>query len=397
MRFGPLLAPVGTGIGEVTAWFQFDRWIPSTFNLDIRAWPEDPLPFGFDILGIVAQGLVSGRLNLAQEDMILRITGDLTGYDTEITLDAQELAAGEYRTVSTANDQVLTDIIIRTGRKVEFLWPTADFPILRAHADLGTDVRVISDSVSGRFSLIGDVDLRSGELFYFQRSFYIREGVLSFNENEIQFNPRLTARAEIRDRTDDGPVTISMIVDNAPLLSFTARFESTPPLSQFEILSLLGQNMTNASAERGSDSWAFFNSLADMGAQFQLIRRMERTVRDFIGLDMFSVRTQVLQNALLQFTGIRDPVDRIGRVGNYFDNTTVFLGKYIGADMFAQVMLSTRYNENKIDWWGIELEGDIGIELRGPLFDIRWNVIPLHPENLFIDDVSFTLTWRRSF
>jgi hypothetical protein len=40
------------------------------------------------------------------------------------------------------------------------------------------------------------------------------------------------------------------------------------------------------------------------------------------------------------------------------------------------------------------LEPEIGIELSSPLFDIRWNVAPLHIENMFIDDMSFTLTWR---
>jgi hypothetical protein len=396
MRFGPLVTPVGAGMGEVSGWFRFDRWIPNTFNLDIRVEEDRSIPFGLDIMGIMAKGIVSGTLKLHMADMALRVTGDLTGQNTEITLDTQEISSGVYRNNVEPNIPVLTDITIRTGRKVEFLWPTAEFPILRAHADMGSSINVTSDSVSDRYTVTGDVNLRSGEIFYFQRSFYIREGTLSFNESESRFEPLITVRAEIRDRTDDGPVTIVMFVDNAPLPSFTARFESTPPLSQVEIFSLLGQNLTNTPTESGSDIIALLNSAADVAAQFQVIRRLERQVRDLLRLDMFSVRTQVLQNAFLQFTGLRDPVDRIGRVGNYFDNTTVFFGKYIGTNMFIQAMLSTRYNENKLDWMGIELEGDIGIELHSPLFDIRWNVVPAHPENMFVDDVSFTLTWRRS-
>jgi hypothetical protein len=397
MRFGPIYTPVKDGFGEVSGWFRFDRWVPNTFNLDIRVAGDDGIPFGLDIMGVLAEGIVSGYLNLSMEDMIFRITGDLTGQNTEITLDTQEISTGVYRNPPAGNVPVITDISITTGRKVEFLWPTADLPLLRAYADVGSKIRIVSDTVTDRFTVTGDVNLRNGEIFYFQRSFYVRQGVLSFNENEIQFDPRLTVRAEIRDHTEDGPVTISMFVDNAPLKSFTARIESSPPLSQFEILSLLGQNVTSTTAESGSDSIAFLNSTADIFAQIGVIRRMERRLRDFIGLDMFSVRTQVLQNAFMQFTGWRNPVDRIGRVGNYFDNTTVFLGKYFGSNMFAQLMLSTRYNENKLDWWGIEFEGDLGIELHSPLFDIRWNIIPLHLENMFVDDVTFTLLWRKSF
>jgi hypothetical protein len=397
MRFGPVRTPVGNGFGEVSGWFRFDRWVPNTFTLDIRVAEDDSIPFGLDIMGVLAKGIVSGHLNLSMEDTILRINGNLTGQNTEITLDTQEISTGVYRYPPADNVSVITNISITTGTKVEFLWPTADFPLLRAYAEVGSRIRIISDTVTDRFTVTGDVNLRNGEIFYFQRSFYVRQGVLSFNENEIQFDPRLTVRAEIRDHTEDGPVTISMFVDNAPLKSFTARLESNPPLSQFEILSLLGQNVTSTTAESGSDSIVFLNSAADIFAQIGVIRRIERRIRDFIGLDMFSVRTQVLQNALMQFTGWRNPVDRIGRVGNYFDNTTVFLGKYFGSNMFAQFMLSTHYNENKIDWWGIEFEGDLGIEMHSPLFDIRWNIVPLHFENMFVDDITFTILWRKSF
>jgi hypothetical protein len=398
MRFGPLRAPVGSGSGEVLGWFRFDRWIPNVFNLDIRSAAENPIPFGFDIMGIMARGLVSGSLNLAMADYNLRVTGNLTGHDAEITLDTQELSARQLRPRPGRRVTVTTDIAIQTGRKVEFLWPSADLPILRANADIGTGIRISSDNVTGRYTVSGDVDLRSGEIFYVQRSFYIREGLLSFNENEIQFDPRISVRAEIRDRSDDGPVTISMIVDNAPLKSFTARFESNPPLSQIDILSLLGQSITGASAESGGNLLqSAFLASTDVLAQFSVVRWVEQQVRNLLGLDMFSIRTQVLQNWVLQVTGLRDPVDRIGGVGNYFDNTTVFLGKYFGPDMFGQSMVSLRYDENQPNWGGLTFEWDFGIELRGPLFDIRWNFTPSHWENMFINDLSFTLSWRRSF
>jgi hypothetical protein len=65
--------------------------------------------------------------------------------------------------------------------------------------------------------------------------------------------------------------------------------------------------------------------------------------------------------------------------------------------MFTQLMLSLRYDENKVSMGGLSFEPDIGIELRSPLFDIRWNFVPLHPENYYVSDQSFTLMWRWSF
>jgi hypothetical protein len=411
MAFGPIPARVGSGAGTASGWFRFDRWIPNIFSLDITVPQESSIPFGVDMMGIMAKGSTWGRLNLSMEDYILTVTGDLTGHDTEITLDTRQLASGQFGTFNTTSKvSVVADINIHTGRKVEFAWPFAELPLVRTYADVGSSVRITSDVASGRYSVVGDVDLRSGEIFYFQRSFYIREGMLVFNENEVQFEPRLTARAEIRDRTDEGPVTIRMIIENAPIMDFTARFEADPSLSQFDIFSLLGQNLTGIPlGDDGSGGQrAFLSASSDILAQFNVVRRFERHIRDFLRLDMFSIRTQVLQNAVFQATGLQNPVDRNGGVGNYFDNTTVFLGKYIGSNMFAQAMLSLRYDENQTEigalsakglslGGGLYLEPDIGLEIRGSTFGVRWDFIPRHLENMFIDDHSFTLTWRWSF
>jgi hypothetical protein len=427
MNFGPLGAAVGKGRGTITGRFRFDRWIPNIFSIDIDVGPETPIPYGFDISGFLAHGDASGRLNLSMEDMIFSVSGALTAQNSEISLDTNKInnaaLADPYADLLFP---VLVNLDVTTGNKVEFVWPNTDFPILHAYAAQGTRVEVSSDSISRRFSINSDVKLRSGEIFYFERSFYIRDGSLTFRENEVQFDPLISARAEIRDRTNDGPVTISLIVDNAPLLSFTARLESSPPLSQMEIFSLLGQNIAGSNIDENTGTIQrdfLLNTSADILAQFQVVRRAERLTRDFLHLDMFSVRTQFIQNALFDALGIFDytaprgyssryptvsgnyqqPVDRNGGVGNYFDNTTVFLGKYIGRGMFVQSMLSLRYDAYPDNLGGfrigenLSIEPDISIELDGPLFDIRWDFIPLHPENLFVSDNSFSLIWSWSF
>jgi hypothetical protein len=414
MRFGPVNAPCGEGYGEVTGVFRFDRWIPGALDINIRALPGSPIPFSLDILGVLAAGNASGTLGIALEDHTLTVTGDITGDDTEITLDTRQIASASDSSGPEAEDplSVVTDFTIKTGRKVEFLWPNSNMPILRANAAAGTVIRIESDSESGRFSMNGDVGLKSGEIFYIQRSFYIRNGVLSFNENEIRFDPRITVRAEIRDRTDDGPVTISMIVDNEPLMSFNARFESSPPLSQIDILSLLGQGLSGETPqEDGQAVNMILSSATDVLSQFLGLRRIERTMRDFLGLDMFSFRTQIIPNT---YSIVRNSIGGIDAFGNFFDNTTVFAGKYLGPDMFVQGMLTLRYNDLIDPAGGLSeglyrmnkdafalgpllLEPDIGIELHSPLFDIRWNITPMHPENLFISDTSFSLTWRFVF
>ncbi|GHV81934.1 hypothetical protein AGMMS49991_04920 [Spirochaetia bacterium] len=408
MHFGPLTTQVEKGRALVSGRFRFDRWIPNTYDLDIRAQPGMPVPVAVAIQGINAHGNASGTLTIANADSILRITGNLTAEDMEITMDTdtEEISSDEQSRASSNITPLLVDISVKTGRKVEFIYPNTKFPILRAYPAMGTGVRITSDTIAARYSVDGDVALKSGEVFYFQRSFYIRDGILSFNENEIQFDPKLTVKAEIRDRNDDGPVTISMIVDNAPLTSFTPRFEANPALSQFEILSLLGQNFSGAATGVG----AVFTAVGDVANQVFISRKLEAAGRWLFRADMFSLRTQLILNAVSR---IWNPVTTFGTFSNLLDNTSVSLGWYIGTDMFVQGMLSLRYddflNPNEgftttnrgLQWGQYIFEPDIGIELNSPWFDIRWNVSPrvgqMDVEKMFINTMSFSLTKQWTF
>jgi hypothetical protein len=401
MRFGPVATVVGKGTGTVTGWFRFDRWIPNIFSLDIAVPRDTPIPYAFDINGFTAKGDAAGNLNVSMENLIFDISGDLYANNSELGINSEEII-----NVQGANPfagalfPFVVNLTINTGPVVEFFYPTARFPILRANPEMGTRLRVTADSLSQQYSINSDIKIRSGEVFYFERRFYIRSGTLTFRENEIRFEPRLTARAEVRDRTDDGPVTISMIVENAPLLSFTARFESNPPLPQMEIFALLGHSITGAQSDENSSSLqrAFLNSGSELLAQYIIGRQLEQQIRNFMKLDMFNVRTHVLQNAFYMQAGLMpQPVDRTNMVGNYFDNTTVFGGKYIGQDMFVQGMLSMRYDANNTSFGGITLAPDFGIELQNPLFSIRWDFNPTHPENWFVNDNSVTLTRTFTF
>jgi hypothetical protein len=399
MRFDHVAAECGKGMGMISGQFWLEKWIPTSFSLDITVLKDRPLPFSFDIGGVLARGTASGTMKIGMTDLVLNVSGDLIAQETEISLNAAEIAASQREDAwGDLTIPVVTDIGITTGKKVEFLWPTREFPMLQAYADMGAKARIYANSLDRSFTFTGDVKLRSGEVFYFERSFYIRNGILSFKETQNQFDPRITVRAEARDRSSTGPVTISMVVDNAPLQSFTARFESSPALSQIEIFSLLGQNFVGSARDDGSVSNPFLASSVDLLAQSAVLRRVQGALRNFLHLDMFSFRTQFIQNAAFSFIGLQDqPVDRIGWVGNYFDNTSVFVGKYIGSEVFTQAMLSLRYDDKKRTFGGYTIEPDLGIELQSPLGNIRWNLVPTHPENWYINDCSFTISWNFSF
>jgi hypothetical protein len=404
MSFEPVLTSVGTGEAFVTGSFYFDRWVISDYNLNIEASVNKPVPYAVDVVGISASGLASGTISLTLNDASnLSITGNITGSNSTITMDMlspEEQQAAIDALAGNGDVIVQTDLTIRADKKVEFLWPNKDNPVLRATADAGDSFRITGDTLSGKSSMVGNIGLRGGELFYFQRSFYIREGELVFRENEINFDPHISVVAETRDLSDEGQVTISIIIDNQSLLSFTPVIQSSPPLSQVEILSILGNTMTG-SVDEETDRYIrpFLASTTDVIAQFLLIRRVETRLRDLLHVDMFSARTQALQNAI--FATMFTPEEREGQTTsawNYFDNTTLFVGKYITQNMFVQSMVSTVYDRNQIENNGLSFNVFLGIELSSPLFDIRAEMSPdiLNTQDLWIPATSISLrrTWR---
>jgi len=411
MTFGPLVATVGSGSASSSGWFQFENWIPVIIGLDINIPRGTPIPYGFNMSGFTATGETSGHLIISVDSInnLLELKGDLFTNETELGLNMQDFS-GNFEIEDNNRMPSIVDLRITVGTMVEFVWPAIN-PIIRANPELGTVINIYSDTQNGQFSLNSDARIRMGELNYFDRSFFIREGIIVFREDQNQFNPLITARAEIRDRSDTGPVTIIMIIDSQPLLSFEPRFESRPGLTQLEIYSILGQNFNNF---QGNDSWdmaqrIFLTSSADILTQlvansgtltqFMFFRQVERQIRDMLRLDMFSVRTRLLHNMVIfGATGFgNDPVDRNYGVGNYFDNTTVSMGRYIGRDIFIHGTLRLRNDESRSSFGGLLFEPDIGIEFNTPYVNIRWDFFPSHFQNFWVNDHSITLSWSMSF
>jgi hypothetical protein len=404
MSFGPVVLAAGSGGGTVDGWFLFENWAPVNIGLELSIPKESPVPYDFNIAGFLANGNASGDLNVLIDvnDSMIELSGALFTNDAEMGLRMDEI--GRFSDVEYHS---VVEISVTTGSMAEFIWPNTGSPILRANPENGTVFHVFSDTQAGQFSLDGNVKIRSGELYYFDRNFYIRQGNIVFRENERQFDPRLSARAEIRDRAESGMATISMIIENQPLFSFEPRFEANPTLTQLEIYSILGQNLNDIQGYENTDMAQRFLlasttdiltqvvANSDVFGQIVFVRQFEKQIRDILHLDMFSVRTRFLQNAVV--SGVMSPIDGSNRVGNYFDNTTVFIGKYIGQDMFVQGMLKMKYDENSNLFGGLVLEPDIGIELQSPFVNIRWDFFPNHPENWWVNDNSITLSWSKYF
>ncbi|MFO8043185.1 MAG: translocation/assembly module TamB domain-containing protein [Alkalispirochaeta sp.] len=352
---------------------------------------------------VEVDGYASGDLTLEGTTRETRLQGDVFTSSTEISIQETD-----QRDPDRNRRGFILDLDVETGRAVQFIWPDRDFPILRSNFATGQTVSIEADTREQQFSIVGDLDIQSGDVFYFDRSFLIRNGQVEFNEDEEDFDPRLTARAELREVTPDGPVRIYLVADGQRLSEFSPRFESNPPLGGSEIVAILGGNIFQQSGSESVNLTTALLSTSDVVTQFGVFRQFEDAVREQLNLDLFAIRTSVIQNVLLSAV---TPVDGTQpavapSLGAYLDNTSIFMGRYLGDAVFGQAVVQLRSQDMQQPFeedpgiqrlGGVLIDSEISLEWQTPFFLLEWNFAPQNPEELFIRDNTFTFSWSFSY
>lgn len=392
--------PVGDARASVRMEAVLDRWIPQEYRITIETDARSPVRVVNDFGGVAVDGRAVGTIVVSGAPSVTQISGDITASSTTITLSE---AADEPPPDDEAGD-LGVDLTVRAGRGVQFLWPTNTFPILRGFADVGESIRITFSSAGGTYSVTGGVEIQGGEVFYFDRSFYIREGRIAFDEDEQEFDPLLSVNAEIREVADEGPVRIYLVADERPLSEFTPQWRSDPAMSEASIIALLGGSVfvSDSGDPIGLSDAVLLTS--DVVSQFGIIRGFESTVREALQLDLFSIRTQLFQNLL---RGVIEPDDEypldntVPSLGQYLDNTTLFMGKYLGTDLFLELLVQLRAAETSAlepqSLAGIEVDSELGLEWQTPFFLLEWSFFPRDPSSLFLADNTISFSWEYSY
>ena len=93
-------------------------------------------------------------------------------------------------------------------------------------------------------------------------------------------------------------------------------------------------------------------------------------------------------------------------IGNFLDNSTVYVGKYFGDAIYADAMLQVVYDESKFDknrfLSGLKLQPEIGFEMNSPYATIRWSISPditnkSSFRNLMVPNTSLTISKKWEF
>ena len=384
---------------------EFSGWIPNNISVQCGTLGSKKGAFKTDNILFQADGFVGCTAEIKVTPTLVGVYGSATfdsGYFVFKFNDLDKFNAKYSKTGDMTFDMKLD---LQFGHKAEFRWPTADFPILRTLVPTELPLSLRADAGTGKFTMTGDVKMRGGEVFYIKRSFYIREGRITFADVAKEIEPLVTLRAEIRDRDSTGePLRLILTAKDQSLFAFNPVLSSDPPRSTNEIMQLLGQ-VAIGDTKRDNVWQNLLVTSSDILAQVGFLKKTENKVRDFLRLDAFSFRTLLLQNAI--FGNLFNANQNTAlTMSNYLDNTSVYIGKYFGSAIYADALLHLSHYDSKLlknsgsnrpVYKDLLFQPEIGLEMATPFFLLRWSVAPTQPDTLFVGDTALTFSWKYSY
>ena len=385
----------------------FDHWIPVGLTAWLRTLGGSKVRLDSIILGIHAQGDAAADLKFALQGDVLALDCDVD-FDKGVVVVSPAILSTSAAETTRPQLYLAVATNVRFGRGVQVYFPSSAYPVVTGYSDPSSLLAIRYDQASEDYTLKGSVVLRGGEVFYIQRNFFIKNGMIAFNEGRDHFDPRVSLLAELRDRNDEGPITITLTAENAPITSFQPRLSSDPPMTESQIALLMGQNLIGASSNgslTGDTADAIRKAVISTSdlfiPQLNVTRVFEDKVREISGLDMFYFRTQVLQNWLIDLSS-PTPTTSGNALSRYFDQTELYAGKYLNDLTFTHASLSLigdpLAGSNTLTLnSSLGMDFELGVELDSPFGLIQWNVDPKTYENQLIVDQSLSLSWKFAF
>ena len=396
-RVGPLAFPVAAAERElnlgrtrpergvapvvVNGTVRFGQWAPVAYDFSVQTANGDGVPVDYRFGPISVTGVARGGVQITGDRESTHIAGSVEADPARVFID------NEGRGSAPAWEPLTVDLAVTTGRGVELTWPSDDLPILEALVDVDQTVAVSYDGFSGDYSVVGEVAIRRGELFFFNRTFVLRDGLVSFAEDGGRFDPMVTVRAETRERSpDDGTLRIYLDADS-PLSALSpqnVRLSSDPARPLPELRAMLGGPFADGTADEDVDLLAVAGSMA---TQFGVVRPMERALRDSLRLDLFSIRSQLVENLLRTPLGVSSP--------DLLDNTEIVVGKYLGDDLFFEALVRVESDTvSPVPELRTDLE--LSLEWATPFFLLEWSVLPSLTDP-FQTGSALSLSWSFNY
>ena len=356
-----------------------NKWVLDQLDISLNTVNKRYMPLRFTSPFVDVSGDVACDLNVNMADSIFTLTGSIFGDKLDIESALQNISKAEIEPMDSSKEIYFkTDLDLTLGNHIVLNFD----PLLRCIFVPNTKLKIALDSITKSYVVDGKLSLKSGDVAYLNRSFYIKEGSIKFNPQQIA-NPKVTIRAETREKdANNQNVRIILTAENQDLLDFNPRFTSVPAKSENEIMALIGQVVIADlnEIEKGSDVIPVILSTAgDYALQSFATRQIENKLRESLNFDIFSIRTNILQNTMSYVKNNPNNSQQIW-LGNFFDNSTVYIGKYLSSAIYVDAMLNLSVGENIANFTdanekGFVLQPEIGFEFEVPFSNINWRYI----------------------
>jgi hypothetical protein len=369
----------------------FRGYIPSELAITVQSTGPGYVPVQMRLLGMDIGGFAQPSLLIELQDGQVRLSGDIMVPAGDIILTT-ELVSGSVGANYDNAANFSLELALGFGRGVRLYFPDKRLPLIYGQADPSSKLAVSFDGATDSFQVKGQAALRGGTVFYIQKNFYLKNATVVFDEDETAFDPVISLEAETRSRNESGSVLVLLSARNSRLSDLSFRLESVPGMSEAEIARLLGMDLLAVREGETPELGRVIIENTDLLPQLNIISVFERNVQELLGLDLFFVRSQILQRWLYDLSGLAGP-DRTASLADYLENTAVIAGKYIRDDLFFQ--LAFRLQESPLAEPGVlRLNSEIGLEWVTPHFVLNWRFQPENPDTLFVTDQSFSIFWR---
>ena len=355
-----------------------EMWMDENNTIRIRL----PLPMmGIDIL---ANGYGHYYMKTTDGEPMTN-DGELTVVDSEVTIGMNPYPEW-YDLKGNAN----VDLILNFKRNNRVIYPAQQDPIISITLDEDSSVKFVK---RGReISVQGDVDIRGGEIFYFQKYFYITEGNISFPDPN-KLDPKINLRATLRTYDNESNrVEVYLVMKDNTFENINPTLESSPAKDLNEIMEILGQSILPSSTY-GTVSVGSVTQLVTEGIDIlgrlgivtasNPISGMNQSLKEFFGVDSFSLHSNIVNNILSDTisSSFTDNYSTYSPMARYLDGTTLNIGKYLSSNFYLQGMIHLSANKNVKDKYtfisdDLVLDTEFSLEWMNPAFKITFTTSP---------------------
>ncbi len=329
----------------------------------------------------------------------IMMSGDLTLNDGQASIGMEPLPEWWNSTKKVINDYNIT-----IGKNVRFIFPLSSSPILSADLKPDTTISFYNNMFTNQTKVSGQVLIKSGQIYYFSKSFFITEGAIDLVETNGKLNPKLSLRARLRDfDSNNEKIDIYLVLNNSTLENINPSFESSPQKTNNEIMAILGNAIlpTDTGVGNFNTVASLVTSSVDILSRLGLMANqggdLNQSIKNALHLDMFSINSQIIENFLLDSVA-SNRTSTTSALSRYLNNTSIYLGKYLSDNFFLQgiIHFASVSNNKSANFFASDLaiNTELSLEWTNPLGIVTFFT---HPEALTIYDTvrNFGITYTK--